>query len=61
MHAPIKLRDAPFLNVLFPYGHSLKGGGGVKAFLEGLEHFFPMFARLTEGGGGSKGIWAMPI
>ena len=57
MHAPSKLREAPFWNVLFPHGHSLKRGG-VKAFQEGLEHFSPSFARLTEGGGrGSKPIW----
>ena len=45
------VREAPFWNVLFPYGHCPKGGGGVKASQDCLEHFFSMFARLTEWGG----------
>ena len=45
------LREAPFWNVLFPYGrmHCPKGGGGVKACQDGLEHFFPMFAQGVKG------------
>ena len=34
---------------------------GVRACQDGLGHFFSTFARLPEGGGGSKAIWAMPI
>ena len=44
-------RDKPLFDVLFPYGHYLKKGGGVKACQDGLEHFFSTFARLAEGGG----------
>ena len=37
-------------------------GWGVKACQDGLGHFYAMFARLTEvGGGESKAILAMPI
>ena len=53
-------REAPFRNLFFPYGHCPKGGGGVKACQDALEHFFPTFARLTEGWG-SKAIWVLPI
>ena len=34
--------------------------GGVRACQDDLGHFFSMFACLTEGGGRSKAIWAMP-
>ena len=40
--------------MLFTNGHCpFEGGegGGVNASQDGLEPFFPMFARLTEGGG----------
>ena len=42
------LREAPFKNVLFPYGK--RGGGGVKSCQDGLGHFFPTFARGSKHG-----------
>ena len=56
------LKKAPFWNELFLYGHYPKGRGGrgVKACQDGLEHFFSKLAWLTEGGG-TKAILAMPI
>ena len=37
-------REAPFRNLLFPYGHCPKGGGGVKACQDGWITFPPTFA-----------------
>ena len=42
---PKKLADIETFNVVLK-----KGARGVKACQDGLEHFFSMFARLTEGG-----------
>ena len=47
------LKEAPFSNVLFPYGHCPKGEG-CKGLAGWFGALFSMFARLTEGGGGLK-------
>ena len=50
------LREAPFWNVLFPWAMSIarKGGLGVKACQDGLEHFSPRLPIWQRGEGGPK-------
>ena len=57
---PCSAQGSPFLKCVVPIWALHERGGGVKACQDALEHFFPTFARLTEGWG-SKAIWVLPI
>ena len=53
------VKGSPFFKCVVSIWALPVRGRGVKNCQEGLEHFFSMFARLTEGG--SKAIWAVPL
>ena len=55
------VREAPFWNVLFPYGHCPKGGGGEKASQDCLEHFFFHVRPFDRGGWGLKLFGQFPV